>query len=42
MDKLQPVIKHRFWILAALVPPLCIFGYYKANGAPVRGKPMRA
>jgi hypothetical protein len=33
MDKLQPVIKHRFWILAALVPPLCIFGYYKANGA---------
>ncbi len=33
MDKLQPVIKHRFWILAALVPPLCIFGYYSANGA---------
>lgn len=33
MDKLQPLIKHRFWILAALVPPLCIFGYYKANGA---------
>lgn len=33
MDKLQPVIKHRFWILVALVPPLCIFGYYSANGA---------
>jgi hypothetical protein len=33
MDKLQPLIKQRFWILAALVLPLCIFGYYKANGA---------
>ena len=33
MDKLQPVIKHRFWILVALVPPLCIFAYYSANGA---------
>jgi len=30
MDKL---IKHRFWILLALVPPLVIFGYIKANGA---------
>lgn len=30
MDK---VIKHRFWILLALVPPLVIFGYYSANGA---------
>jgi hypothetical protein len=30
MDK---IVKHRFWILLALVPPLVIFGYYKANGA---------
>ena len=30
MDK---VIKHRFWILLALVPILSIFGYYKANAA---------
>ena len=30
MDK---VIRHRFWILLALVPILSIFGYYKANAA---------
>lgn len=31
MDKLQPVIKHRFWILAGLIVPLAIYGYYSAN-----------
>jgi len=30
MDK---IVKNRFWILLALVPPLVVFGYYKANGA---------
>lgn len=30
MDK---IVKHRFWILLALVPPLVIFGYYNANSA---------
>lgn len=30
MDKL---IRHRFWILIALVPPLVVFGYYSANAA---------
>lgn len=33
MDKLEPILKHRFWILLGLVAPLTIFGYYSANGA---------
>jgi hypothetical protein len=33
MDKLEPIIKHRFWILLGLVVPLTAFGYYSANGA---------
>lgn len=32
MDKLQPLIRHRFWILAGLVVPLVMYGYYSANG----------
>ena len=32
MDKLQPIIQNRFWILAALVLPLSMYGYYSANG----------
>jgi hypothetical protein len=33
MDKLEPILKHRFWILLGLVAPLTIFGYYSANAA---------
>lgn len=33
MDKLQPIIRNRFWILAGLVLPLAIYGYFAANGA---------
>ncbi|MCA8995639.1 MAG: hypothetical protein KDA80_01595 [Planctomycetaceae bacterium] len=33
MDKLQPIIQNRFWILAGLVLPLSMYGYYSANGA---------
>ena len=30
---MNKLIRHRFWILLALVPPLVVFGYYSANGA---------
>ncbi len=33
MDKLQPILKHHFWILAFLVLPLGIWGYYSANSS---------
>lgn len=33
MDKLQPLIQNRFWILAGLVLPLAMYGYYSANGS---------
>lgn len=32
MDKLQPILKYHFWILAGLILPLVIYGYYSANG----------
>lgn len=32
MDKLEPIIKHRFWILLGISLPLIIFGYMSANG----------
>ena len=32
MDKLQPIIRNRFWILAGLVLPMALYGYYAANG----------
>lgn len=31
MDKLQPLIKNRFWILAGLVLPLAMYGFFSAN-----------
>lgn len=31
MDKLQPLITHRFWILAGLVVPLAMYGFFSAN-----------
>ncbi|MDB4733583.1 hypothetical protein OAF42_03980 [Planctomicrobium sp.] len=31
MDKLQPIIKNRFWILAGLVVPLAMYGFFSAN-----------
>ena len=31
MDKLQPLITHRFWILAGLVIPMAIYGFFSAN-----------
>ena len=33
MDKLKPILTHHFWILAFLVLPIAMFGYYSANGA---------
>jgi hypothetical protein len=33
MDKLQPLIKHRFWILFGLAFPLTLAGYYTASGS---------
>lgn len=33
MDKLEPVIRNRFWILCGLVLPMVLYGYYAANGA---------
>jgi hypothetical protein len=33
MDKLQPIIQHRFWILAGLMLPLALYGYYSANAS---------
>ena len=33
MDKLKPIIRNHFWILAGLVVPLVLYGYYSANGA---------
>ncbi|SFJ46514.1 hypothetical protein [Planctomicrobium piriforme] len=32
MDKLQPLIRHHFWILAGIAVPLILYGYYSANG----------
>lgn len=31
MDKLQPIIKNRFWILAGLVLPMAMYGFFSAN-----------
>ncbi len=31
MDKLQPIIKNRFWILAGLLLPLAMYGFFSAN-----------
>lgn len=31
MDKLQPIIKNRFWILAGLLLPIAMFGFFSAN-----------
>lgn len=33
MDKLQPIIQNRFWILAGLVLPLAMYGFYSANSS---------
>ncbi|MCA9033074.1 MAG: hypothetical protein KDA66_19800, partial [Planctomycetaceae bacterium] len=33
MDKLEPIIRQKFWILAALVLPMAMYGYFSANGA---------
>ncbi|QDU36177.1 hypothetical protein Mal4_04610 [Maioricimonas rarisocia] len=33
MDKLQPIIKHRFWILFGLTLPIALYAYYSANGS---------
>lgn len=33
MDKLEPVIRHRFWILLGLCLPLIVYGYMSASGA---------
>ncbi|TWT57549.1 hypothetical protein KOR42_09100 [Thalassoglobus neptunius] len=33
MDKLQPLIRNRFWILGALTLPLAMYGFFSANGA---------
>jgi hypothetical protein len=40
-DPMDKIVKHRFWILLALVPPLVVFGYYKANGAIIAAKDAR-
>ncbi|HWL08149.1 MAG TPA: hypothetical protein VNQ76_07090, partial [Planctomicrobium sp.] len=32
MDKLQPLIRHHFWILSGLIIPLVLYGFYSANG----------
>lgn len=31
MDKLQPIIKNRFWILAGLIVPIAMYGFFSAN-----------
>ncbi len=31
MDKLQPIIKNRFWILAGLLLPMAMYGFFSAN-----------
>jgi len=31
MDKLQPLIRNHFWILAGLSLPIILYGYYSAN-----------
>ncbi|MFG0295670.1 MAG: hypothetical protein ACF8PG_07155 [Maioricimonas sp. JB045] len=33
MDKLQPIIKNRFWILFGLTLPIALYAYYSANGS---------
>ncbi|WP_437204274.1 hypothetical protein [Planctomicrobium sp. SH664] len=33
MDKLQPLIRNRFWILAGLIVPMAMYGYFSANNA---------
>lgn len=33
MEKLEPIIRNRFWILAFLVLPMAMYGFYSANGA---------
>jgi hypothetical protein len=32
MDKLEPLIKHRFWIIFGLTLPITLFAYYSASG----------
>lgn len=31
MDKLEPIIKNRFWILAGLLLPIAMYGFFSAN-----------
>ena len=31
MDKLEPLVRHRFWILFAVSLPLAVAGYFLAN-----------
>ena len=33
MEKLQVLIKYRFWILFLIAVPLCLYGYYSTHGA---------
>ncbi|MEZ5940084.1 MAG: hypothetical protein R3C18_01750 [Planctomycetaceae bacterium] len=33
MDKLKPILNQKFWILAVLVLPMAMYGYFSANGA---------
>jgi hypothetical protein len=33
MDKLEPILRHKFWILFVLALPLAMYGYFSANGA---------
>ena len=32
MDKLQPLIKHRFWVIFGLTFPIILWAYYSASG----------
>ncbi len=32
MDKLEPLIRHRFWVLFAIALPLALAGYFMASG----------
>ncbi len=41
MDKLQPILKHHFWILAFLVLPLGLWGYYSANSSLIAATDAR-
>lgn len=41
MDKLEPILKHHFWILAFLVLPLGLWGYYSANSSLIAATDTR-